>query len=424
MPTPFHMRRHQVFLSHASVDKIDFVDSLYDWMSNIAGVRVWYDRNLYGAAASKIVEAFDDSQAALFVVSKGSSASDWVEREFNCALSEIEATRHFRVVSVRLDETRPLNFLKTYSHIDARGNALSPKSAALLMEALFGTGDPASGHGVFFSRGTRAADRPWNAVVEELAASIGCRLVCDAPDQAHNDDRRMAGIIGGCSGLIAVLPARRDGATSGFVLSEVQAARAAGKPTLVFAQPDVKVAPDWGFEPLMLAPDIMERGREGVEDAFDAEIAAFVNGLKDTQIGGHVFIGHSFAESAKESFAHVQRLTSRLAGLPVRVGAWLTGQGAQQKIIENIQTAEFCLIDITSSPEVELPPKYDYGLNSCIEAGIALGAGRPTYITCHGARRTPPFMFRDREVLYYQTELELVGIVRRICHEHRRHVMR
>jgi hypothetical protein len=323
-----------------------------------------------------------------------------------------------------LDETRPPNFLKTYSHIDARGGELAPKSAALLLEALFGTADATGGRPVYFSRGTRRADEPANSVVEEVVLNLGGRLVCDAPDQAHSDPERLRRLIRSCGGLVAVLPLRAEGGTSPYVVSEIRLALAAGKPALVFAQPGVPKQEDWEFDVLPLTAEMVERGREAIEDVYDEKVAQFAGALAPSDVGQHVFIGHSFSESAKELFVPAQRLVCRLVGLPVKVGAWLTGRGAQQKIVEHIRAAEFCLVDITNSGQAELPKKMDYGLNSCIEAGVAIGAERPLFITCRGSRRTPPYMFRDREVLYYENEMELLGLVRRMCYDYRRQVIR
>lgn len=423
MPSAFNTRSHQVFLSHASADKAAFVDDLHQWLVERAGLSVWYDRNLYGAAASKIAEGFDDSQSALFVVSRSSAGSDWVEREFNCALAEMEFSEHFRIASIRLDETKPPNFLKTYSHIDACGKKLEPRAAALLLEALFGGSDPTEGKPIYFSRGTRRADSAWNKVVADLIRSMGCRLICDSPDQRHSDQDRVVGLINGCVGLVAVLP-ERQGATSNYVLAEVNAARELNKPALVFCQEGVTPQAAWGVEPLKLTDDLLQAGRDGIEDAFGQEIARFASEWRQPSTGGHAFIGHSFAESSKELFLPMQRLISRLAGVPVRAGAWLSGRGAQGKIIEQIRGAEFCVIDITNAAMEGVPEKANYGLNSSIEAGAALGAGRPLYITCKGKPRTPPYMFRDMEVLYYETELELIANIRRVCHEHRRFVIR
>ena len=39
---PINKRTHRTFLSHAHVDKA-FVDSLHVWLTDFAGMRVWYD---------------------------------------------------------------------------------------------------------------------------------------------------------------------------------------------------------------------------------------------------------------------------------------------------------------------------------------------------------------------------------------------
>lgn len=423
MATAFGARGHNVFLSHASADKAAFVDELYAWLSTTAKVSVWYDRNLYGAAAGELSHALGDSQSALFVVSKSSVASEWVNQEFECALAEKQADPNFRIASIRIDETTPHSFLRTYTHINALNGVLEPRSAALVLEALFGTADPAGGRPVYFSRGTRRPDKAANDVLLEVVRGMGCRLVCDAPDQPHMSNQRLEKIISGCSGLVALLPLRNDGATSPYVVSEIKLAQALGKPILVLCREGVKSA-DWPFDAFVFTDDLIAAGKEGLEDAMADQLDRFSGALRAPDRGEHVFMGHSFADSSKEMFLPVQRLISRLVGLPVKAGAGLTGRGAQEKIVKLIQTAEFNLIDITNNGANISPEKFNYGLNSSIEAGAALGANRPLYITCQGKPRTPPYMFRDIEVQYYESELDLVGIVKRITHAHRRQVIR
>lgn len=59
-------------------------------------------------------------------------------------------------------------------------------------------------------------------------------------------------------------------------------------------------------------------------------------------------------------------------------------------------------------------------VNSCIEGGIALGCDKVLYLTCRGADRTPPFMFCNRQVWFYEDDLDLIAKLRQIAAEHRR----
>ena len=46
MGTSLNRRANDIFLSHSSRDKLDFVDGLYQWLTKKAGLRVRYDPGL------------------------------------------------------------------------------------------------------------------------------------------------------------------------------------------------------------------------------------------------------------------------------------------------------------------------------------------------------------------------------------------
>jgi hypothetical protein len=62
-------------------------------------------------------------------------------------------------------------------------------------------------------------------------------------------------------------------------------------------------------------------------------------------------------------------------------------------------------------------------LNTCIEAGIARGAGTRFHLAARTPRRRPPFMFRDQQVWHYANDIELLGRIHRIAYPYRRRVL-
>jgi hypothetical protein len=65
----------------------------------------------------------------------------------------------------------------------------------------------------------------------------------------------------------------------------------------------------------------------------------------------------------------------------------------------------------------------DQNLNTCIEAGIARGAGTRLHLVAREPRRSPPFMFRDQQVWHYSDDVALLGIVFRLVYPYRRRVL-
>jgi hypothetical protein len=62
-------------------------------------------------------------------------------------------------------------------------------------------------------------------------------------------------------------------------------------------------------------------------------------------------------------------------------------------------------------------------LNTCIEAGIAIGANVPLNLLSGDERHKPPFMFRDRQIWHYQDDLELLGIIHKLVLPYRRYIL-
>jgi TIR domain-containing protein len=425
MGNPLNQRANNIFLSHSSRDKVDFVDGLYKWLTQQAGLKVWYDRGLVGGlVSSNLDKAIDTCRSAVIVLSRNSVSSQWVEAECNRLQEEVaRCGGDFRIATIRLDAVDPPGLFKAFKHIDAVDGSLSADAAAVLMETLFG-GKESAGRPVYLSRGWRPAERPAAEQICSALQTFGLKLVCDWTDQSRYDIARVRNIMDATGGLAAIMPHRGNGATSSYILDEIAGARAAGLPILAFVHKDVVLRPEWSLsDAAAFDRSIEEQDGNQVIDTFGNSIEEFARAWKKPARGEHVFLGHSLEESIDDSFQMPRRLLSRITGLPVEVGGLVGGTDAQSEIIRLIREAELCVIDITNLTYKDLPDKINYALNSCIEAGIALGCSKDLYLTCRGPRRTPPFMFRNKQVWYYDDGLGLVGNLRQIAAFHRRMVL-
>lgn len=426
MATQINQRPNAIFLSHSSKDKAGFVDHLFQWLERQAGLKVWFDRGLAsGQISSNLDEAIDSCRAAVIVLSKSSVQSPWVVSECNRLQEEWARTREdFRIATIRLDDVDPPGLLKSYKHIDVRDGKLTASAAALLMESLYGGRDNALGQPVYISRGWKAPEKPASDRLCDVLKTFGLKLVCDWVDQPHYDANRVRSILDGTGGLVAILPHRGSGTTSSYVVREVAMARELGLPVLAFVQDGVVPRPEWFLDrAIAFDGSIAERPVEEASDMLAEPIESFVQSWKKPGSGEHVFVGHSLEDSIHEDFTAARRMLSRLTGLPVETGGLVTGSDAQRRIVQLIGEAEMCIIDITNSTYQGLPEKIDFAMNSCIEAGIAIGADKALYLTCRAPRRSPPFMFRNRQVWFYQDDLELMGNLRQIAALHRRMVL-
>lgn len=428
MATPINQRPNDIFLSHSSKDKSTFVDDLFRWLTLRAGYKVWYDPSLpSGGLSTNLDEAIDTCRGAIVVLSESSVKSQWVRSECDRIQSEWADKRGaFSIATIRIDPVEPPGLLKSYKHIDVLDGKLTAETATLLVESLNGGRDSALGRPVYFSRGWRDLEHASAECIANAAKASGLKLVCDFTDQPHYSVERVREIMDSTGGLIAVVPHRGQGKTSSYIINEIEIARQLGLPALVFAHSDVEPAHiPAASDVIVYNSDILALDANQVEDLYAERIAAFAAQWRKPKRGEHVFLGHSLEESIGNRFSSLRRMLSRVTGLPVVTGGTVGGDEAPAEIVRLIQDAELSIIDISNKVYPNLPEKIDFALNSCIEAGIALGAGRSKtlYLTCAGPRRSPPFMLRTKQVRYYDDGLELVGELRQIAYAHRRMVL-
>lgn len=109
----------------------------------------------------------------------------------------------------------------------------------------------------------------------------------------------------------------------------------------------------------------------------------------------------------------LQRVIERVCAIPCRVGQDLYDE-AQKEIIHLICGAQFVLADVS-----------EQNRNAWVEAGVALGAGRPLHLVAQlderDERRTR-FMFRHKEIGWYRNPAELMAIAFRVAKKYRRRV--
>jgi len=427
MATPFNQRPNDIFLSHASRDKNVFVDKLHDWLTRHAGFKVWFDRGLAsGFISSGLNDAIDTCRGAVIVLSYNSVSSPWVNSECDRIHQEWADRRgDFRIATVRLDPVDAPGLLQSFKHIDVPNGALTADAASLLIETLNGGRDSALGKPVYLCRGWRDTERAAAEKISGRLKSAGLKLVCDWVDHPNYSVSRVRDLMDSTGGLAAILPHRGEGATSSYIVREIEQARALGLPTLVFAHEGVTSNSGPAETAIAYGDSLATTDDRELDDRYGEPIENFVFGWKKPARGEHVFLGHSLEESVNDRFSMLRRMISRLTGLPVESGGLVAGSDAPSAIARLIRDAELCIIDITNTAHPGVPEKMDFALNSCIEAGIAMGTGKADnlYLTCAAPRRSPPFMFRNRQIWFYADELELIGNLRQIAMRHRRMVL-
>ncbi|HSD60398.1 MAG TPA: toll/interleukin-1 receptor domain-containing protein [Burkholderiales bacterium] len=415
---PVRQRKYHAFLSHAHADK-GKVDGLFTWLNDVSGVPVWYDdRNLSAGAmiATCLPEAIAECRAMIIVLSKASVASGWVREEYEAGVAQRTQFRDFRIIPLRLEECEVPGFLQTTKWLEMPGTPRDLTFHSQLLADLFHGHDDLdleSGktRDVYVSRTwrdteeRRLADRVCRLMIE-----AGFRLIGDARDQEGFDEGRIRSLISSCGGLAAVLPDRGNGATSKYLLQEIGFARALGVTHVVIAEPTVNLPPEIAGGAVRVSNS--EEGSEQAIGVLREAVAVLQEEWREPAHPHYVFYGTDFDVEHRQRNELVRRMIQRLTAIPCRIGEQLAGDHVQQDIVNAIGNAHLVIADVS-----------DDNLNTCIEAGIARGAGRDLHLVARGPRRRPPFMFRDKEVTPYEDDLDLLGKLQRIAFRYRRRVL-
>jgi hypothetical protein len=424
MNVPVHKRKFFSFLSHAHADK-GTVDQIEAWLTNTAGLPVWYDSRFLPSGAkiaSELGKAIEECRSTIIVLSKSSVQSGWVKEEFDASVDQRAQSRDaFRIIPIRIEECEVPSFLQTTKWIDISQNGFDIYAASELLLDLYSVDldlELGSNRDIYVSRS-------WHDIPEsepllanavcEIAVRFGYRLVGDSPDQKGFDkEERVKDIISSCSGLIAILPDRGGGKTSKYMLQEIEIAQSLGLPCLIVAEGTV-VIPETltgkaGEVVLVQKSDIGESINS------DNRLTLAMVSLNEQWVAPpsphYVFYGTDFDMEHKDRVKLIRRLIQRVSAMPCMVGDDIREGQIQQQIKSRIMGAFMMLADITEE-----------NLNTCIETGIALGAQVPLHLVARGPRRKPPFMFRDQQVWYYENDLELLGIVHNLVRPYRRRIL-
>ena len=421
MSTPLQKRANDLFIGYGHADRT-IVKPVVDWMSKSAGLKLWYDASS-GSAAQRTTDllsrAIESARGALFFISPNWGASTWCRDEHEVALTQRRSNDEFIVVAAQIAKVEIPMWFQTSQVLDLQQFDLL--SASALLRSL--TPNPPSrldnDQDVYYSG-------PWSNQSSaakkalRILREMGWRLVGDSPDNPQFVDsiQRISAIIQSSRGLVAVLPFRSGNEshhTSPWVLDEVRIAHGLDRPYVLMAEQGV-VAPR---ELVAHAYEgrVLPLSDDGLGEQFRSTLQDFDDVLGHVPLSrarAYSFFATSLLGDATESDALVS-VVERATNMTCVQGWNLTGQHAQEAIVEQIRDAAFMIADVT-----------DDNRNSLIESGVARGAGVPLHLIC----RLPPdnnrktrFMLQDKEINWFSNSVERIGAVYRIARGYRRRVL-
>ena len=457
--TPLRQRRHHVFLSHAHVN-LDAVMRLKEFLET-AGFIVWFDRDKVqgGKAFPKaLAEGINECQSLIVAVSESSISSQWVEKEVNQGLVHQSAFPSFPVIPVRLDGSQIPNELLAHSAIDAEDGVLSLSEAAKLLRSIHGLPDLTPSSDIktqivqYISSQAGEVTSPlecvrvpifyvtcgWRAAKNEITmrTSIcewmtreGFHLIGDAEDHARTDRERIQALMTGCSGHLILLPRRGDAlslddAEYKSIRSEIEIGKSVGLPQ--FCIHESGLHPPSDFASTM----VIEFSTEDADKASMRCIASWASDLLNEVLPpkrpAFVFVATDYEDLVVKD--DVVRHISHITGLPCLKGSDFGRQSPSRKIEAAIRLSSVVIANVVSKCTPAGDP--DVNWNTCIEAGIALGAGTPIQII---ARRQVgeswmikdnlPFMLRDHSIGTYADDQHLMALIHKSVRPFRRRIL-
>ena len=413
-------RQYDIFISHSNVDNA-FAGKLRDLLL-MSGLTIWYDENSLLANSHlnyDIPLNIKKCGTLVVVLSKSSCSSEWVANEYSMAKDE-----GLKIIPIVIEDCRLPGFFNNYKWIDCRCGITS-YAFFMILSALYGSSENLQDEkDVYVSYPWRSSEHKIVEIVFHRLRRKQYRLIGDAADQEHYDDNdRVRRIMNTCGGFVGILPYRGEANTSRYILDEVKKAEGGGLPGLLIADARIKGLEQLSAYPIFKYDNVDEINEEALKD--------FINRLSiKSPKTPHVFYATNLDKERRIVNAYIRNLSGYVTSTRCICGEDVNSGNLQQQIIERIRSAYVMVADITGKghflPEnirEELGTDCFYRFNTCIEAGIARGAGTELYIVSKTPRRSPPFMFRDINVRFYEDDCELLAIVHKILRPYRRRVL-
>jgi len=442
---PYH-----AFLSYSHEDR-DIALKFHRWLTRDAGFQIWFDENHLEAGspvATRIAERMSACRNWIVLASRNAVSSRWVEIERDQANHCATENRDFNMIMIRVDDV-PLDkhwdSMKRFNWLDMPEGVLTTAIAREIIDRLDGrvwSGRQTGLCDIYVSRGWRPGDgRFADAVCEGLCARRWrLRLVGDSPDQTSFSAERIRLILSSCNGHLAILPRRSSGGSATdhdyrYIIRELAISAELGLPTLLLAEENILLPPSLEASTLRLPR--VENYCEAWLDEPPEWLEIFLEELVIPSEPEHLFLAAEFKTNI-ERVAHLREFIESVTGRSCWIGRDFEGKGLRGQIESGIASASVFIGNLAT---VEQAGSGNAGvnLNTCVEAGIAIGANQARIL--RGGRSLPvflaaqyapdeqgrtarlPFMFQDAQITWYSAEVELMAHCRRLLLPYRRRIM-
>jgi TIR domain len=432
---PVHRRPFEAFLSHAHVDRA-FVDELYRFLEEEAGLHIWYDaKRMTGGQDifTGLQTAIQECRGMLLVASPEAITRGWVKRELNVAGVEQSDHSDFRIVPLQVGGADLSSLIEGQSWIPVPDSTLNANVAAAILSALYpgdDRPDPRTSRDVYLSGSWRADDMASALAVSRSLCKSGFRLIGDSKDQKGFKSDRIKSIIESCGAFVSVIPYRdksENGVPYGdkselasagdppykYFITEIDLAKKADLPSLVIADPRIRRSDgddnDW-IRMDTLASACPPAVQNAIEALWDRWISP--------PVPHQIFLAVDFDLPAAKSTSDVRLLIERITGMRTIVGNEIQEADIQSAILQSIKRSFLVIADLSGTSDDT------FNLDVCIEAGIAFANDTNLALFARGKPRSPPFMLRRAgQMSTYADAVEQLAVLHRIVRDYRRRVI-
>jgi TIR domain len=410
-------RLFRSFLSHAHADK-KTVDYLYDWMTE-AGIPIWYDAyNLPASVkiATELPKAISECRGMMIILSTASIQSGWVEDELGEAANQRNKNKQFRIIPIIIEKCDIPSFLSNTKYIDMSIAELDFKGASEIISGLYYDTKAlllGNTREIYISRSWREEEAAYRIAdyTCSLLDKAAFRLVGDTEDQQHFELERVKKIMTSCGGMIMILPHRGEGKTFKYAFQELETAMKLGLPCLIIAEPLVTLPEFLRESAIQMSIDDVAIDKPA-NTALRRAIRDLEDQWKQPSQTPYIFYITNLDPIYKPRNRAIKQAIQNITALECKIGDEITSGNIRETITKQISQATLVIADITN-----------HSLNSCIEAGIAVGANRPLVLIEYGKRHSPPFMLNNYQMYSYNTDLDLLGIIHKIVFPYRRRII-
>lgn len=419
MPSlPLHKRDYDVFLSYAHTDK-KFVDSLYGWLKE-AGIQVWYDgveMDAGAAIATGLRRAINRCRSIVLVGSEEGLSRNWVKTEYNAAFDESQKVDGFRVIILCIGNANTEDLMNGVSWINMQETVLDIDTAFAILRGFYPgekLPNPANSRDIYVSYSWHSEDNMSAMAVCKNLAAKGFRLVGDAKDQeGYDSGKRVERIISSCGAFVSIIPFRKPIPEKPgenpykYFLSEIEFAQTLGLPIVIIADPKAKESIGDQNECY-----ILETKATKCTDDIDSALERLWDDWQRPNRPHYIFCALDLTSDMARRDSALRHLVERVTGMRTIVGTEISGGNLNKEIMKSVCGSFLVLADIT-----------DDNLNTCIEAGMALAAGTNLHLISRGKSRSIPFMIRHGQMLFYESEVQLVSVIHSIVRRYRRKII-